>query len=85
MRVDVVAVKNVGLLAVVWHKHNIWDHLIFFMGHYISDNNFHGADLELDKDNNLIIEHAMFTEDTIIASKRWVKEHLDDIKKWSNS
>ncbi len=54
------------------------------MGPYIKGNKLKhiGGNLIIPKQDELAVQ-AIFELDTIIASKEWVKDHLDEIKEWS--
>lgn len=46
------------------------------MGHYI-------AGIKLMNGKYDLTEHGH--EDIIVASKQWVKEHIDEVKEWANN
>lgn len=48
------------------------------MGHYVCGNT-------LKENTSMGICLNNFKDDTLIVSKNWVKNHLDEIKEWMNS
>lgn len=60
------------------------------MGHLIANQTLYipkSSDyaFRFNSENNDVDVHLTIKQDNIIASKQWVKEHLDEVKKWSES
>ena len=56
------------------------------MGHLICGNTVlpitDNIGINIKKDNSMIVT-MVFKEDTMIASKEWVKENLDKVEQWA--
>lgn len=52
------------------------------MGHLICDNKLHEKEDEVSFRGLAI--NGVLKEDTIVASKKWVRENLDKVKEWAD-